>query len=147
MSINGTFRAGVNLSNQKDDVDFSTPSENISQNIQKNITTGKLWHDQVTLSATQVYTIDVNDGSLEDVYGQPLTLSGVTGVYIKADSTNVGDFTVSGIAFSFLNDLPAFGASEGVCFACDIVVTTNSKLCIVNGLSAGLVDIIISGDE
>jgi len=147
MALNGTFRTSVGLTNTRDDIDLSLPSESVSENINKTISTGKLWHDQLSLSASQITSIDLNDGSLTDVYGEAVTLSGITGLYIKADSTNAGDFIVSGGPNAFLNDQPALGASEGLGFMTDIDITSSSKLYIVNGATSGLVDIIVSGNE
>ena len=147
MSLTGTFRGTTSLTNTKDNVDLSTPTETVGVSISKTIDSGVLYHDSVTLSASQVYIIDVNDNSLSDVYGNTIAISGVTGLYIKSDSTNTGDLTISGITNSMINTLPSFSAGEGITFMCDIDTSSNSKLCVVNGAQEAIIDIVISGDE
>lgn len=147
MSLNGNLRINTSITNSKDDVDLSTPSEAVSTNISKTLSTGVLWHDTVSLSANQIYTIDVGDDSLSDSFGNTLALSGVTSMYLKAGTSNGGDFTVSGITNSILNTLPALGAGEGFGLLADVDVTTNSKICIVNGVTSGTADIIVTGNE
>ena len=148
MSLNGNIRINTSFTNTKDNVDLSTPSESVSEAISRNIsaTSGILYHDQYTLSASEVYSIDLNDGSLQDVYGQSVMMSGVTSLYIKADATNTVDLVVSGGAGAFLNDQPALSPSEGIGWITDIDVQTDSKLYIVNGVAEGIVDIVVTGN-
>jgi len=147
MSLNGSYRINATLTNTKDNVDLSTPSERVAQTLSKTIDSGVLYHDTVSLSASQITILDFNDSSLNDVYGNSVEISGITGFYAAAASTNTVDITLSGGANAFLNDQPALGASEGVAFLTDIDITTNSKLYLVNGAASSAIDIIVAGDE
>ena len=147
MSLDGTIRLASSMSNTLDNIDLSTPNEVVSQSKTKTIDSGVVYHDTISLSANQIYTLDIGNDSLNDVFGNSVAISGVTSLYIAAGATNGGDFTVSGGANAFLNDQPALGAGEALGYLTDIDVTTNSKIYFVNGATSGTVDIIVSGDE
>jgi hypothetical protein len=146
MALNGRINLATSLTNTKDNVDLSTPTETVAPNTSKAISTGSVYHDTINLTASEVYSLDVGDGSLEDVYGQIVSLSGVTGLYIQAGSSNGGDLVVSGGVNSMLSTQPPLGASEALGFLVDIDVTSNSKLYFVNGATSGSVDLVVTGD-
>jgi len=147
MSLAGTIRVSSNFTNTKDGVDLSTPSEIVAHFLSKTIDTGVLYHDTISLSALEVKILDFGDNSLSDVFGATIAMSGVTSLYVKTDSGNTSNVTISGGVNSFLNDMPTLAGGEGIGFGADINISTNSKLYLINGAVSGAVDIIVSGDE
>jgi len=147
MSLTGNYRINATLTNTKDNVDLSTPLERVSQSLSKTISTGVLYHDTVSLSASQITTLDFNDSSLNDVYGNSVEISGITGLYLATPTTNTVDVTVSGGVNAFLNDQPPLGAGEGLAFLTNIDITTNSKLYLINGAASSSINVIVTGDE
>ena len=145
MANTGTLLISTSMTNLKAGIDLSTPEEVIAQSTRKRLTGGSLWHDQISLSATEVSSLDVNDGTLTDVYGDEFSLSAVTSLYISAPSTNTGSITVSGVTNSFINTLPALSGGEAVGFQQRIDVTSNSVLALVADVS-GVVDVVITGE-
>ena len=144
MSLNGKITLSTNITNQKVDT-LATASEAVFQNISKDISTGRLYHSQLELSAGLATEINLGDGSLDDIFGDAITLSGVTSMYIKADSLNADTVIISGATNSILNTQPEMAASEGIGFLADIDITTDSKLYFTSAVS-GYVDVIITGD-
>ena len=144
MSLNGRLNLNSNYSNQKIG-DLSTAVDNINQSASKSVTTGSLYHSQLDLTGGVTLSIDLNDGSLNDVFGDAVTLSGVTSMYFKAGSTNGSDVVISTGANSILNTQPGMGANEAIGYLMDIDITTDSKLYFDSTLS-GYVDVIVAGD-
>jgi len=146
MSLNGKLNLNLNLTNTKDQVDLSIPTEIISPFISKNISTGSVYHDTLSLSADQIVSIDVGDSSLQDVYGETISFSGVTSMFFNANSNNTSDVLLSGGVNSIINTQPTLGPSEALGFLTDIDVSSNSKLYFVNGPVSGTINLVITGD-
>jgi hypothetical protein len=149
MSLNGLFKVNVNMTNVKDNTNLSTATDSLAVAAQKVITTGKIYHDRITLSASEVEILDLGNGSLYNVYGESISLTGVTGLYVRADSTNSNTITVSGGTNSFLATQPAIGAGHSLLYGTNISLSGNTKLYLKNdsALSAQIVDIIVTGNE
>jgi hypothetical protein len=148
MSLSGSFSIEAALNNSKDDVDLSTPNERVNQKLSKSISAGKLYHVKLTLTSAETRVIDLGDGSLEDVYGQTITLAELTGMYISTAATNTTTITLSDGTNSIFNDQPPLSASQGQAFLTDIDLTTDSKLYFVNGaVEDQIINLIVTGTE
>ena len=147
MSVNGSLSINASVSNSRDDIDLSTPSEKVTENAIKNVTYGKLWHDRVTLLAGDVSAFVFNDGSLEDVYGRTVSLSAINGLYAKAVSTNTSGVFLSGGAGSPINETPILLATQAIAYESDISVSTDGTLYLANSSDAlsGEIDIVVIG--
>jgi hypothetical protein len=148
MSLNGNYRITVSFLNEKDNVDRTVPSERLSDVLAKEIDSGVLYHDSITLSANEVKTLNFGNGSLFDVFGESISLTGVTGLFVNTDEDNTSDITLSGGLSAFLNTQPALGPSESLGFLTDIDITSAPMLYFINGATSGsIIDIVITGNE
>jgi len=147
MALSGNLSLKVGLTNTLAGVDLSTPTESVAETAKQELTTGVMYHDTYSLSNGETLTLNVGNNSLSDVFGNTIAMTTVTGVYIKAATTNTVDINVSTGTTSIFNDLPPLGAGESFGYLADIDVSTNSILYIDNGAAAGAVDIIVCGTE
>lgn len=147
MSLTGTLSARVSLNNTLANIDLSNPSESISQAFTKSIASGVVYHDTYALGVSETLALNFGNDSLNDVFGNSINITTITGVYIKAASTNTVDLNVSTGATSVFGDLPPLSAGEGFVYLANIDSSTNSILYIDNGAEAGSVDIIVCGTE
>jgi hypothetical protein len=147
MAISGSVKASIGLTNSLDGIDLSTPSETVNEGISKNLATGVVYHEEKDFTTGLLYGIDLGDDSLSDVFGNAISMTTITGVYIEADSDNTVDVVVTAGVDSFFPTLPALGAGEGFSWAGDIDASSNNKLYIQNGAAAGIVKIVIIGTE
>lgn len=147
MSLTGSLSVRATLNNSLTGVDLSTPSEAVNQTISKSIASGVLYHDTYALGISETLALNFGNDSLSDVFGNTINMAVVTGVYIKAASTNTVDLNVSTGVTPIFGDLPPLSAGEGFGYLADIDTSTNSILYIDNGAAVGSVDIIVCGTE
>lgn len=148
MSIVGSTTASVSVTQVKNGVELTSPTERINQSAVKNVSVGHMWHDKVQLYAGDVSGFTFNDGSLSDVFGQALTLSAIVGLYVTADSDNSSTVYVSGGAGSPLPTLPVLAADEGLVIQSRIAITSNGTIYLANssGSLSGEVDFVVVGE-
>jgi len=148
MSLTGNLNINTSLTQAKDGVDLSTPSEAVNQSAFKALTTGKMFHAQVDLPGDGISGFVFNDGSLTDEFGQTITLSAITSIYAKSDSTNTSGVFLSGGNLSPINSTPELLASEGLMYQSTLDVSTNSTIYVANAavLLTAKVDFIVTGE-
>jgi len=146
MALTGNFKTSVALTHSIT-TDLTTPSESISESGSQAITTGRVYHDQKALTASQTYELDVTDSSLSDSFGNTIAMATVKGLYIKADSANTGTVQVTTGVNSWCSVTPTLAAGESFALLADVDVSTNTKLYIEDSGSAGTFEIVIAGTE
>jgi len=146
MGLTGHFDASVKLVNTKDGVDLSTPSDTLSQTTRKNTNNTYAYHDTLDILAGSVVALNVNDGSLSDVFGDAIIISGITSVYAKAAVGNLGNIVLSGGVDAFLATLPELNAGEAFLLQSDIDTSAGlDTLYFTSPITSGSVDIIFTG--
>ena len=148
MPITGKLKNSISMSNTLSGIDLSVPTESVNQFVEKTVSSGVMYHTTIDLADAGTASIDLTDDSLSDVFGNTVAMVTVSGIYLKAASTNTTDITVTTGTNSIFPTLPAISAGEGFSYLSDIDVTTNGKLHFSNGAGAiASIDVIVTGVE
>lgn len=98
MSLIAKLNLLLNITHTKD-LDLNTPRDVINSTRGASLADGTganqadaLWHDNRTLADGANETIDLHDGTLEDAFGDAVTLDKLKAIYIKNNSTEANLF-------------------------------------------------------
>lgn len=144
MALRGNLKNTVSLIHSTTS-DLTVPLETIGEINQLDVTTGLVWHDQIDMTTGQTVTLDLNDGSLTDVFGAAFSISTLTGLFLEAPTTNTVNVNIATGLTTAFNDLPEIIPGGSMNLLTEVDVSTNTKLYITNGAAAGKVNIVIVG--
>ena len=147
MALTGNIKATIGFVNSLANIDLSTPSETVQQSTVKTISSGVAYHEEKDLTTSQLYAIDLGDDSLSDVFGNAISMTAITAVYIEADEDNTVDIVITTGTDSFFPTMPPLSAGEVFAWGATIDASSNNRLYIQNGAATGKVKIVITGTE